>query len=357
MALLLGAGAAFCPSAARRIEAWRLARALARVDVVASGVVLAGDGRVRDSDSDGAVAALELARAGHAEEIGPWLSSWQTVGGCGAGSATGAGAGVKWIGRGVRGGLFNITEQATYTRINTNGKIEHHSVFSTLLTRDIGEKWLVGVSVPFVYKYLNDPYDLDIDISNGGVGDISVQATRRFGAINDTIVTAALGIPTGTYDAQYRLQYLRGYQQLGFGKVTGSLLVDHIFDQVWGVAVVGGLASWRGGQNRLDNYRSPSGTGYGYVGYFLGPFVPAVGLALTGFPAHDRDLTQPERTGLFSAAGSASVEWSNDYVAVLLSAVLPYQYDGFYKDANGNPRSPWGFGSWMVGLGVAVSPF
>src|SRR5687768_13456436 len=45
------------------------------------------------------------------------LASWQSVGGCGAGSTSGAGAGVKWIGRNVTGGLFNAQCQTSYAKL------------------------------------------------------------------------------------------------------------------------------------------------------------------------------------------------------------------------------------------------
>src|ERR1700685_138827 len=38
--------------------------------------------------------------------LGPLLSSWETVGGCGAGGTGGQGVGVKWIGHDTTGGLF-----------------------------------------------------------------------------------------------------------------------------------------------------------------------------------------------------------------------------------------------------------
>ncbi|MES1205500.1 MAG: hypothetical protein ABUS79_06145 [Pseudomonadota bacterium] len=299
------------------------------------------------------------------DDLSPLLAGWQTVAGCGAGSATGSGAGVKWIGRGVTGGLFNVQCQAAYTRIRSAEKLEHHTFVNTMVTRDLGRKWIVGANVPFVYKYLEDyyyPNPLDpsvpaIDVSNGGLGDVSVLLSRRLGRINATTVTATVGIPTGTYKAQYQMKPLHQHQQLGFGKVTLALSADHTLDQIWGLVVVGGLASWRGGQNSLDSYRVPSATGYVYTGYYLGPFVPTVGLALTGFKGHDRDQTLQENSGLFTAAGNVSVEWSTDYFAMLLGASLPYQYDGITKDADGAPRSPWGFGAWMVALGVATSPF
>ena len=237
------------------------------------------------------------------------------------------------------------------------------------MTRDIGQKWNVGINVPYVYKYFDDPYMTyspqtvpptpAIDYSNGGLGDISVQGTRRFGSINDTALTLVVGFPTGTYTAAVPGRTALGQQrQLGFGKITGAAILDHTIDQVWGVVVLGGAAAYRGGQNSpLENYRSPSATGYGYAGYFWGPFVPAFGLSLTGFQQHDRDKAQDENSALFVAAANFSLEWSTDWIALLAGASFPYQYDGIRQDSVGAPRSPWGWGPWQVALGVAVSPF
>jgi hypothetical protein len=251
----------------------------------------------------------------------------------------------------------------TYNRLTFKGKREENAFVNTLVTRNINDKWNIGANVPFVYKYFNnffeDPQGVvpTVDVSNGGIGDVSVQVTRRLGNINATSLTALLGLPTGVYDAQYGGIALAQHQQVGFGRVTGSLILDHTMDEIWGVIVVGGLASWRGGQNRFDSYRAPSATAYAYTGYYLGPFVPAVGLGLTGFDGHDRDKTQRETTGLASLAPSVSIEWATDWVALLAGAVFPYQYDGISTDANGAPKSPWGWGSWIVGLGLALSPF
>src|SRR5690348_7265106 len=68
--------------------------------------------------NDARVARLERAvreRSGRLGELEPGLSlrvarlqgllsSWETIGGCGAGSSTGAGGGIKWIGHSVSGG-------------------------------------------------------------------------------------------------------------------------------------------------------------------------------------------------------------------------------------------------------------
>jgi hypothetical protein len=288
----------------------------------------------------------------------PLLASWQSVAGCGASAATGAGAGVKWVGRSVTGGLFNVQCQGTYSPLLADpSKVEHHFVVNTLVSREITDRWSVGVSIPFVYKYLRDPYQLDIDLSNGGLGDASVQTTYELGAIGATSVTPALGLPTGTWNVAYRNSPLRQHQQLGFGKYTGSLTVDHTMDQTWGVVVVGGVGSWRGGENRLGNYRAPSGTAYSYAGFYLGPFVPTLGVATTYFRGHDRDRTEEENSAILLVAANASLEWSTDWIAVLIGASLPYQYDAVYRTSEGTPRSPYRWGQWVLGMGVTVAPF
>jgi hypothetical protein len=119
------------------------------------------------------------------------------------------------------------------------------------------------------------------------------------------------------------------------------------------------VASWRGGENKLGNYRSPSVTGYWYSSYLIGPFAPAIGVAATGWKDHDRDYFHGGETfsPLFSVAPTVSLEWATPAAAVLLGATLPYQYDGHDADASNVPRSPWSWGGWVVALGVALSPF
>jgi hypothetical protein len=286
------------------------------------------------------------------------LASWQTVGGCGAGASTGAGGGIKWIGRGVRGGAFTTQWLASYTRLDADPqRPEHHMFGNALLTTSLGERWSLGANVPVVYKYMRDPLHNGADLSNSGLGDVSLLLTRKLGPIGATSVTATLGLPTGQYDGQYKLRILNQSQQRGFGKPTASLVLDHVGDEIWGLTLVGSSAAWRGGENEINNYRAPSASTYAYAGYFVGPLVPAIGLTLTGLTDHDRDQTVQQITGLYLASASVSVEWSTDWVAILVGAALPYQYDGVDKDTEGRPRKPHGWGPWMVGVGFEFSPF
>jgi hypothetical protein len=358
--------AAFLPTLARHEEANRL---VGRLDDLVVGASRSFGGERTASVAQPSTMELDPALMVRVAETGGLLSSWQTVGGCGSSGATGS-AGIKWIGRGATGGLFNVQVQANYSRLGSSPYQEQDLFLNTLITRDIAQKWNVGVNIPFVYKYFADPLMLGgpttqaIDYSNGGLGDMSVQGTHRFGAINDTALTLVVGLPTGTYQATFNKisvanggQALHQQQQLGFGKVTGALILDHTIDQIWGNVILGGVAAWRGGQNApLENYRSPSATGYAYAGYFWGPFVPALGLTLTGFQKHDRDQSQDENSALFVAAANASIEWSTDWIAVLLGGSLPYQYVGA-TTGGGTPVPAWGWGSWIVALGIAVSPF
>jgi hypothetical protein len=284
------------------------------------------------------------------------LASWQSVGGCGAGAASGAGVGVKWIGRNVSGGLFNVQSQGSYTLVHSTYR-EDQFFLNNLITRDVDEKWQLGINVPIVYKYMHNPYGVDVDLSNSGLGDVNLQGMRRFGAINNTLVTWSVGLPTGKYNQRYKNAPIRAQSQLGFGKISSALTLDHIDDEVWGLFVTGGTVAWRGGENSMSNYRAPSASAYAFTGWFLGPLVPAVGLSMTGFTAHDRDQGQDQNSALAQAAPTLSIEWASAWFAVLAGASFPYQYNGVTQDSNGKPVSPWGWGDWTVSVGLSFAPF
>ena len=146
---------------------------------------------------------------------GALLASWRTVAGCGAGASTGTGGGIKWVGRNVTGGLFQAQCQANYVQLDDG----YNYVVNTLVNADLGDKWNIGVNIPWLYKYWRDPYGFGFDISNEGVGDTSVLLTRRFGAINATSLTLSVGIPTGGHKAENRTSILRQDKQMGHGKL------------------------------------------------------------------------------------------------------------------------------------------
>ena len=353
---------ALAPAVLQQWEASRLAR---QIEGLGARGVASAEVTVPTWQCPGALTTPDPALVVRVEEPGSLVASWQTVGGCGAGAGGGSSIGLKWIGRSVHGGLFNVQEQISYTKIGAPGYPEYNFFFNTLINTDIGEKWNVGVNLPFVYKYLVDPTHIGgpgvapVDYSNAGLGDVGLLCTRKLGRINALALTGIVGLPTGVYDVRFTAggTPLNQSQQIGFGRPTATLSLDQTLDQVWGLAVLGGLASWRGGTNQIHNYRAPSATGYGYVGYFLGPLVPAIGLSATGFTGHDRDQDAIMRTPLFSIATNLSLEWSSDWIALLIAASFPYGYDGIRTNESGLPRSPWGFLPWTVSLGIAASPF
>jgi hypothetical protein len=283
------------------------------------------------------------------QRLGPLLSSWETIGGCGAGTSSGAGASVKWIGRSTRGGLFNVQVMGSYLSLGEgqNYKSGYNTSVTTQITRDLSEDWNAGVVVPFLYKYYRDYFDLDppVDMSNGGFGDVNLLLTRRFGPINATALTLSVGLPTGESEATFRKDTLSQEKQLGLGRVTGGLTLDHTFDEVWGLMVAGASVNYRGGENEVGSYRAPMASAYWYGGYFLGPFVPSIGLSYTHAFGPDKDRGSEQETALNIAAANVALEWSNDYLAVLAGGSLPYSLFDFEQEP------------WIVGLGFSISPF
>lgn len=304
-------------------------------------------GRFVPSEQDGAL-SLRVAR------LEGMLSSWETIGGCGAGTTTGAGGGIKWIGRSVTGGLFQLQSLATYTHLSDGYVLSLNSQIS----RDLGEKWNIGLSVPLLYKYYRDLYNLPVDISNSGIGDVAGFLTRRFGEINDTTLTLLVAAPTGVHDATFRTILLTQEKQLGLGKVNGSVTLDHTIDKTWGVIVLGGMFGYRGGENELGSYRAPVASLYGYTGYFSGPWVPSLGLSLSHFFGIDRDRGLDQQGQLWAVTGTLALEWSNDWLAILGGVSLPVGWDTRGAvDGPKNSNQGAGFQPWTVGVGFTVSPF
>jgi hypothetical protein len=281
------------------------------------------------------------------------LSSWETIGGCGAGSSNGAGGGIKWIGRSVTGGLFQLQTLATYTHLSDGYNLS----LSVQISRDLSEKWNLGFAVPLLYKYYRDMYGLPVDISNAGVGDVAAFLTRRFGEINATSLTLLVAAPTGAHDARFRTIPLTQEKQLGLGRVNGSLTLDHTLDETWGVIVLGGSAGYRGGQNELGNYRAPVAAIYGYSGYFAGPLVPSLGLSLSHFFGVDRDRGLDQEIQLWAVTGTLAVEWSTDWLAILGGVSLPYGWDKRGVVDSAVATTDAGLQPWTVGIGFTISPF
>jgi hypothetical protein len=298
----------------------------------------------------------ELALSLRVAQLDGLLASWETIGGCGAGTSNGAGGGLKWIGHSVSGGLFQLQTLATYTHLSDGYNVS----FNTQVSWDMGEKWNAGFSVPLLYKYYRDMFGLNppVDVSNAGVGDVAGFLTRRFGEINATSLTLLVAAPTGVHDARFRTILLTQEKQLGLGRVNGSLTLDHTIDKTWGLIVLGGSFGYRGGQNELGNYRAPAAAVYGYSGYFSGPWVPSLGLSVSHFFGVDRDAGRPQEVQLWAVTGTLAVEWSNDSLAILGGVSLPV---GWAKrgvvDGAANADKDVALQPWTAGIGITISPF
>jgi hypothetical protein len=257
----------------------------------------------------------------------------------------------------VTGGLFQLQTLATYTHLSDGYNLS----LSTQVSRDLGEKWNVGLAVPLLYKYYRDLYHLPTkpaDVSNAGLGDIAGFVTRRFGEINATSLTLLVAAPTGVHDATFRTIPLTQEKQLGLGRVNGSVTLDHTIDETWGLIVLGGSFGYRGGENELGNYRAPAAGVYGYSGYFSGPWVPSLGLSLSHFFGPDRDRGLDQEVQLWAVTGTFAVEWSNDSLAILGGVSLPFGWDkrGVVDGAAGAGEDA-GLQPWTAGIGLTISPF
>jgi len=281
--------------------------------------------------------------------VGPVLSSWQSVGGCGAGASAGTVGGVRWIGRHVRGGLINVESQASYVYTPYG----YNLVGSSLLTHELTPAWKIGLGVPYLYKYMRDPYKVGVNLANKGPGDVSLLLAHRLGTANTWLVSATVGVPTGAHDTRFRMQALPQDRQLGLGRPTGALMIDHTSDNLWGPVVFGASGNWRGGENALHSYRAPTVSTYSYFGYLLGPFVPAAGVSLTAFLGKDRDAGEEMAVPLASVAGQLSLEWATDWMALLVGFQLPYDY----RVSSSTVRTTSRFGSWIASAGLAFTAF
>jgi hypothetical protein len=310
--------------------------------------------RARVSANGRSIATLPQALSLRVQSLSGLLASWETIGGCGAGTSTGAGGGIKWIGRGTSGGLFQLQSLGTYTHLRDGYILS----LNNQVSRDLSEKWNLGFAVPLLYKYYRSYYGLPVDVSNSGLGDVSAFVTRRFGEINNTALTLSVGFPTAMHDARYKNDLLTQEKQLGLGRVTGTLVLDHTLDEIWGLVVLGGSAGYRGGQNDLSNYRAPVANVYCYAGYFMGPFVPSLGLTVQRFFGVDRDRGVDQEEQLSSVAGTAEIEWSTDTIAILAGVSLPYGWEigGAAAEGAVNRLRP-GLQPWTAALGLTLSPF
>jgi hypothetical protein len=257
------------------------------------------------------------------------LASWGNVGGCGVGggASSSTAGGAKWIGRGVTGGRFDLQCLTSESFMPLRGYFT--GVNTRIATGRLFEKWVLGVNVPILYKRRDvEVLGVQKTATIPGFGDIGLEVTRKLGITNSSLVTLMLSAPTGAYDAQRAGIVLPQQLQLGSGVLGATGLFEHTFDRDWGLIVAGGTFTYGGWTNGIGDYRAPSFAGYTYLGYTLGPFVPSAGVTLLAKVGHDRERQRDLDDALFISMFSLAVEWSIDWLAVLLSGTLPVSYHG-----------------------------
>jgi hypothetical protein len=293
----------------------------------------------KDVVCEGFSPALGLASSGSRAELpllvslrsAPSLHAWGNIGGCGAGggSSSGAVGGAKWVGRGVTGGYLDV--QVLATQSYSNGDL--FSTFNTRLGTTALHKWVFGLNIPVLYK-MGDVQVLGQEKTAhiAGFGDISVEVMRKLGITNASSLSLITSLPTGAHDAVRQGIVLPQYLQLGSGVLGVTAQFEHTIDRDWGLMIFGGSASYNGWENSIGDWRAPTGTAYGYIGYVRGPLVPSAGLTLFGKPLHDRERGEPrpdERDPLFMVIPNVALEWSTPWLAFLLYTSTSFSYDGF----------------------------
>ncbi len=323
----------------------------------------------RDAVANGAAGAA-VARCGAGEdamllEYGFRQSPiWGDIGGCGAGGGVASGGSIKWIGRGVTGGLMDVQLTGTqifYTDLDPETADATQTAFATRLGTTLYYKWDLALTVPFQYNYEPNVWVTSLSedrrASLAGFGDLSFDVTRKLGITNSSALTLTVTAPTGAHDAIRQGEVMPLRSQLGPGVPTATLAFEHTFDKTWGLILVGGSVSSGSWGQEIDietsrpsypaggDMRGASVTGWSHFGFIAGPFMPSVGLTVIGKMQKDVERGEVMDQPWVLVPLSASLEWSSDYLAVLATAQAPLNVQSKVFD------------SWMVGLGVKASLF
>lgn len=279
----------------------------------------------------------------------PVLASWGDVGGCGVGGAATTGGGIKWVGRGVTGGLIDIQCTASQSFYPDGAE---QLTFSTRLAHNLTPKWTLAANIPFRYNVeeVLDASDETRTAHLPGFGDVGLEVTRKLGITNAHSLTLSASFPSGAHDAVRHGVVLPQRMQLGNGTVSAGMIYEHTRDAVWGIMIFGGNLFYNGWENQIaesvsgGDFRGPTASAYMHLGYILGPFVPSAGLTVTGRFMDDRERGIGIGAPWAMIVPNLTIEWSSDWVALLLSASLPLSFEN-------------GIENWLVGVGVQTSLF
>jgi hypothetical protein len=227
------------------------------------------------------------------------FTPWACVGGCGAGGSGGAGgATVKWVGKGVSGGLIDVQEvySSTATKKSNTNALETRLSFRPTYTSTL------ALTIPVLSKngtmQTSTASDEKTGIVNNGLGDIRIDFQNSFGLSGEFSYSVTLAIPTGDWSSTIgrdaSKQFMPANLQLGSGLYSlaldlgytqdfddAMLLVDATYSHPFAVNFSGknsyfqvydNAASWdlmsAGQKSRFEYYVKP----YGETD--LGAYVP-----------------------------------------------------------------------------------
>jgi hypothetical protein len=198
------------------------------------------------------------------------LVPWKNIGGCGAGGSGGLGGGnIKWIGRGVSGGLLDV-QSITSVEI---GQTRRNFASMQRLSFKPTFSSSIALSIPVLSKtaqfqpQTNLPSRTEV---TGGVGDLLLDFSRTFGSIGQYAFMATLTLPTGQYDIkrgeETNQQYLSNILQLGGGVYAASLGLSYSRDFDRGILIADFLATHPFVINvsGTNNFNDEASGGWGY---------------------------------------------------------------------------------------------
>ena len=169
----------------------------------------------------------------------PAATPWHCIGGCGLGGSGGAGgsaSGIRWSGNEVKGYLVSYELLSTYSLGNIGTGPYKTSIVASRLKFHPTWNTECAILLPLGVKKANIRYQENLsssDISNGGIGDLSVDFNQTFGSTGHSSISASLTFPTGDYDAGSDDQRSKIYptpQQMGRGIFSFSIGGSHRFD-------------------------------------------------------------------------------------------------------------------------------
>ena len=185
----------------------------------------------------------------HSPIFFPPLTPWESIGGCGAGGSGGVngGDGIKWMGVGVSGGLLDVEVLPKY-------HIEKDfNSFSIAPRFSFKPTWTTtaGITIPVSLKtgevqYLSNQSSQDR--TTGGLGDISIDVSKKIGMSGEYSLSLSMSLPTGQYDikrgSDRDATILPARLQNGTGLYNAALEINRTIDVEKGFLLIDAIYNY-----------------------------------------------------------------------------------------------------------------